>query len=68
MITKGDTLLYKTEDSEDVGVVTRVHTFHRKTMYIVDNGYAEEEVSPRQVLQVLKAVPTRSRIFAEHPL
>ncbi len=68
MINKGDTLLYRTQDPEnceDVGIVIRVHTLRRDTAYIVDNGYTEEEVSPRQVLQVLKAVPARRRALVE---
>ena len=65
MINKGDTLLYKTEGSQDVGVVIRVHTLRHSTIYIVDTGYGEEEISPRQVLQVLKAVSSRRRPCAE---
>lgn len=67
MINKGDTLLYKAKDCEDVGIVIRVHTLRRETVYIVDNGYTEEQISPRQVLQVLKAIPIRRRPLAEHP-
>lgn len=62
MINKGDTLLFRTGlDEKDVGLVVRVHTVRRDTVYIVDNGYTEEQVSPKQVLQVLKAVPSRRR-------
>ncbi|HEV8581493.1 MAG TPA: hypothetical protein VGX68_20705 [Thermoanaerobaculia bacterium] len=60
MIQKGDTLLFKTgQHGQDVGLVLRVYTAGRNTLYFVDNGYGEEQVSPRQVLQVLKAVPRR---------
>ena len=61
MIHKGDTLLFKSKDREDVGVVIRVHAVPRGTVYIVHNGYRETEVSPLQVLEVLKAVPSRRR-------
>jgi len=68
MINKGDTLLYRSgQDEEDVGLVIRVYTIRRETVYIVDNGYSEEQVSPKQVLQVLKAVPRQRRVLAEHP-
>lgn len=65
MIHKGDTLLFKSQDpekdNEDVGVVVRVHAVPLETIYIVHNGYGEAEVAPRQVLEVLKAVPRRRR-------
>jgi hypothetical protein len=65
MINKGDTLLFKSKDDEkdgeDVGVVVRVHAVPRETVYIVHNGYGEAEVAPREVLEVLKAVPRRRR-------
>ena len=68
MIKKGDLLLFKTgQDDEDVGVVRRVYSVRRETAYLVDNGYREDMVSPKQVLQVLKALPCRRRTFSVRP-
>jgi hypothetical protein len=65
MIKKGDLLLFKAgQDDEDVGVVLRVCTVRRETAYLVDNGYREEMVAPKQVMQVLKALPCRKGLLS----